>query len=86
MQHDLLIDPISTVFAVNCREEGSTLHCGALYLEPLVQSNSIRLAYNGATVEIELPPELVNQTTPYRAWNVELPIRDEQVRDSSLCP
>lgn len=77
MQHDLLIDPINTVFAVNCVVEGSTLHCGALYLEPLVQSQFIRLASNDASVEIEIPTELVNQTTPYRAWQVTLPIRDE---------
>jgi len=77
MQHDILIDPINTVFAVDCRIEGSTLHCGALYLEPLVQSQFIRLAYADATVEIELPPELVNQPTPFRAWQVALPIRDE---------
>ena len=77
MQHDLLIDPINTVFAVNCVVEGSTLHCGALYLEPLVQSQFIRLAYADASVEVEIPPELVNQTTPYRAWQVTLPIRDD---------
>ena len=77
MQHDILIDPINTVFAVNCVVEGSTLHCGALYLEPLVQSQFIRLSYDDATVEVELPPELVAQTTPHRAWQVTLPIRDE---------
>ncbi len=77
MQHDLLIDPLNTVFAVNCREEGSTLHCGALYLEPLIQSQFIRLAYGGVNIEVELPPELVNQPTPFRAWEVELPVRDE---------
>ena len=84
MQHDILIDPINTVFAVNCAVEGSTLHCGALYLEPLVQSQFIRLAYADATVEIELPPELVNQTTPFKAWNVELKIRNEQVQRASF--
>lgn len=77
MQHDILIDPINTVFAVNCVVEGSTLHCGALYLEPLVQSQFIRLAYGDANVEVEIPLELVNQTTPHRAWQVTLPIRDE---------
>jgi hypothetical protein len=77
MQHDILIDPLNTVFAVNCVEEGDTLHCGALYLEPLVQSHRIRLAYNGASLEVELPPELVNQLTPFRAWQVALPLRDE---------
>jgi hypothetical protein len=76
MHHDLLLDAINTVFAVNCVVEGSTLHCGALYLEPLVQSQFIRLAYGDASVEIEIPTELVNQPTPYRAWQVTLPIRD----------
>jgi len=77
MEHDLLIDGVCSVFAVNCRVEGSTLHCGALYLEPLIQSQSIRLAYGDATIEIELPPELLNQPSPQRAWEIELPIRDE---------
>jgi hypothetical protein len=77
MTHDLLIDPLNTVFAVNCRVEDTTLHCGALYLEPLVQSQFIRLAYAGATLEVEIPSELVNSPTPYRAWDVTLPIRDE---------
>jgi hypothetical protein len=76
MNHDLLLDPINTVFAVNCREEGATLHCGALYLEPLVQSSSITLAYKEANIRVELPIELVNQPTPFRAWSVELPITD----------
>jgi hypothetical protein len=76
MHHDLLLDPINTVFAINCKEEGATLHCGALYLEPLVQSSSITLAYKDAKLQVELPPELVNQATPYRAWSVELPITD----------
>lgn len=77
MQHDVLIDPINTVFAVNCRVEDSTLHCGALYLEPLVQSQHIRLAYGDARFEVELPTELINQPHPYRAWQVALPLRDE---------
>jgi hypothetical protein len=77
MAHDLLTDAINTVFAINCSVEGSTLHCGALYLEPLVQSHRIRLAYEGATVKVEIPPELVNQPTPFKAWDVSLPISDE---------
>lgn len=77
MQHDLLIDPINTVFAVNCVVEGSTLHCGALYLEPLVQSQFIRLAYGGANIRIELPTELVGQSQPFRGWNLQLRISDE---------
>ena len=84
MNHDLLIDPINTVFAINCRIEDSTLHCGALYLEPLIQSQSIRLAYGEASIQVELPFELVNQPDAFRAWQVELPIRNEQVRFPSV--
>lgn len=77
MQHDLLIDPINTVFAVNCVVEGSTLHCGALYLEPLVQSKSIRLAYGDAKIDVELPGELVGQSVPFKGWDITLRITHE---------
>lgn len=78
MHHDLLVEPEeSLVYAVNCRVEGSTLHCGALYIEPLVQSQSIRLAYGVASMEVELPEELINQPAPYKGWNIELPLRNE---------
>jgi len=76
-QYDLLVDEDCLVFAVNCQEEGSTLHCGALYLEPLIPNQLIRLAYGDARFEVELPAELINQPDPYRAWQVALPIRDE---------
>lgn len=88
MNHDLLIDPINTVFAVNCRVEGDTLHCGALYLEPLVQSHHIRLIRSpdsGAMLTIELPEELIQQPDAYRAWQVALPILSNvEVREPSL--
>lgn len=84
MQHDLLKDPINTVFAVNCEVEGSTLHCGALYLEPLVQSQFIRLASKTATLDVLIPHELVNKPTPFKAWDVELKIRNEQVQRPPL--
>lgn len=80
MFYDLLIDPVCTVFAVNCRVEGSTLHCGALYLDPLVPYKSIRLAYAGATLDVQLPLDLLNQPAPYRAWNVELSLSHEPLR------
>jgi hypothetical protein len=83
-QHDLLIDEDCLVFAVNCQEEGSTLHCGALYLEPLIPNQLIRLAYEGVRIQVELPQEFINAPTPYRAWDVELQICDEQVRIASL--
>ena len=77
MSFDLLLDPINTVFAVNCRVEGSTLHCGALYLEPQIQSQFIRLSDKSASLTVELPSELVLQPDPSRAWEISLRIRDE---------
>lgn len=62
------------VFAVNCQVQGDSLHCGALYLEPLVPFKSIRLAYETASVMVELPDELVNQAEPFRSWAIELPL------------
>ena len=72
--HDILIDEDCLVYAVNCQEEGSTLQCGALYLEPLIPTQFIRLAYGGVRIQVEIPPELVNVPTPHRAWDVALPI------------
>ena len=76
MQHDLLMDAAHMVFAVNCQVQGDSLHCGALYLEPLVPFKSIRLAYETASVTVELPDELVNQAEPFRSWAIELPLTD----------
>jgi hypothetical protein len=83
-EHELLIDPFRSVYAVNCRVEGETLHCGALYVEPQNPFDRIRLAYGDASIEVELPPELINQPLPHRAWQVALPISDEQVRQPSV--
>lgn len=77
MSFDLLLDPINTVFAVNCRVEGSTLHCGALYLEPQIQSQLIRLSDRGASLTVELPLELLHQSDATRAWDIDIPITDE---------
>lgn len=77
MEHDLLFDRDNTVYAVNCRVEGPALHCGALYLEPLIPRQFIRISDSGATVEIELPAEMLNQPSAFRAWNIDLPIRAE---------
>lgn len=77
MQHDLLIDEACQVYAVNCQVEDSALQCGALYLEPQIPTQFIRLAYDGGSIQVELPLELVGQPGAFRAWHVELPIRDE---------
>lgn len=74
MQHDLLMDAAHMVYAVNCQEQEGILRCGALYLEPLVPFKTIRLAYQGASVSVELPDELVNQPEPFRSWSIDLPL------------
>lgn len=76
MQHDLLMDAAHMVYAVNCQIQDDALHCGALYLEPLVPFKSIRLAYGTASVMVELPDELVNQAEPFRSWAIDLPLTD----------
>lgn len=75
MQHDLLTDEDNRVYAVNCQVEDAALHCGALYLEPQIPDQFIRLAYDGGSIEVELPPELVGQMTAMMAWDTTLLIR-----------
>lgn len=74
MSYDLLTDPINTVFAVNCTLENGLLHCGALYLDPLIQSDTIRLSHEGDMIRVKLPPEALNLSDPFRAWEVDLPV------------
>ena len=76
MQHDLLMDAAHMVYAINCQEQDATVHCGALYLEPLIPFKTIRLSYESASVMVELPDEFVNQTEPLRSWSIDLPIAD----------
>lgn len=83
-EHELLIDPFRSVYAVNCRVDGAFLQCGALYVEPQNPFKRIRLAYGDASIDVELPPELTNQPLPYKAWQVALPICNEQVRQPSV--
>lgn len=75
MQHDLLTDEDSRVYAVNCQVEDAALHCGALYLEPQIPDQFIRLAYDSGSIEVELPTELVGQMTAMMAWDTTLLIR-----------
>jgi len=75
MHHELLVDAANSIFAVNCEVQGTTLHCGALYIDPLMPFQSIRLADSSASIEIELPEELLNQPSAIRAWEIPLNIR-----------
>lgn len=76
-EHDLLRDPFNSIYAVNCRIEDTTLHCGALYVEPQNPFQLIRLADSTVTLDVELPEESMNQATPLCAWAVTLPIRTQ---------
>lgn len=83
MTHELLVDPFRSVFAINAEVKGSTLHCGALYLDPLIPFDLIRLADNAAIIDVEVPADLRNQPQASRAWNVTLKIhRHEQIQHS----
>lgn len=75
--HDLLIDRFATVFAVNCEfdEEEEAITIGALYLEPDQRFSNIMLTDRSATIEIELPPELLEVQAPQKAWNIQLPAK-----------
>lgn len=82
-EHDLLTDPFNSVYAVNCRVEGTTLHCGALYVEPRNPFKLIRLADSRASVDVELPEDLIDQPTLRKGWEVKLKIAShEQVQHS----
>ena len=87
-EHDLLTDPFQSVYAVNCRVEGTTLHCGALYVEPRNPFQLIRLADNRASVDVQLPEDLIDQPTAQYGWDLQLPIKGsyEQVFQPPVRP
>jgi hypothetical protein len=72
--YELLLDPICTIFAIDCTLTGELLHVGAMYIEPLIQSQIVHLSSGDATLAVSLPEDLLHRPTPTRAWNVELPI------------
>ena len=73
-EHAMLQDPFKTVYAINCHVEDTTLHCGALYVEPRNPFQVIRLSDNSASLDVVLPEELVDQPTLRKGWDVELTI------------
>jgi hypothetical protein len=83
-KHELLIDPFKTIYAVNCKVEGTTLHCGAIYVEPRNPFQVIRLSDNSASLDLTLPEELIDQPTLRKGWDITLPIKQthEQIQRS----
>ena len=86
MHFDLLLNPIRLVWAVNCQVEEDSIRIGALYLEPQIPDQIIRLSSGSDIFDIVLPEELLRSEQSFRAWNIELPLHthDEQVRQPSL--
>jgi hypothetical protein len=72
--YDLLLDPINTVFAVNCEKTETTLRVGAVYMEPLLTTTLVTLSDGTDRITIVLPPELLNRSKPLSAWQVEFPL------------
>ena len=83
MQVDLLVDSDKKLYAINCKIGKDEVEIGALYAEPGIPDFVIRLSDKTASVWVELPVDLVHQTTFTRAWNITLPIAvNEQVQHS----
>lgn len=72
--YELLLDPICTIFAIDCTLTAGFLQVGAMYIEPLIQSQVVHLSSGDATLAVSLPEDLLHRPTPTRAWNVELPL------------
>jgi hypothetical protein len=75
--HELLLDPICTIFAIDCTINSTSIHVGALYVEPLIQSEIVQLADGDAKLSVSLPFDLLHRPTPTRAWDIELPIHHD---------
>lgn len=75
--YDLLLDPINTIFCVNCQLMEASLRVGAIYLEPLLTSTIVTLSDGTDKIVIDLPPELLNQTKPRFAWQMEFHLHVE---------
>jgi len=70
---DLLLDPICTIFAINCEILPEHVKIGAIYVEPLRADRVVHLSSEDATVVLDLPPEWLNRQNALVAWSVELP-------------
>ena len=85
MRYDLLTDEGNVVFGINAFVSEDSVKFGAFYLPPGVVSTVMRLAYKDVSLDVELPDELLNQTTAFVGWDVELPLLlHEQVREPTL--
>ena len=74
MKFDLMMDPIHTIFAIDCQVTRDKLKVGAIYLDPMIQSAVVQLSSGAATLRVELPSQLLNRSVPTTGWDVEFPI------------
>ena len=84
MRFDLLTDEGSAIFGINAEVSDDSVVFGAFYLPPGVVSKVMRLAYKDVRLQIELPEELLDQATAFVAWDIELPLINEQVREPAI--
>ena len=75
--YDLLRNPINLMWAVNCTMTQDSVRIGALYIEPDIPEENIRLESGSDKIDVVIPEEFLRQSTALRAWNVELPIKHE---------
>ena len=78
MQYDLLLNPGRFAWAVNCRADEDSVRIGALYLEPHVPSQLIRLESGSDVFDVVLPAEFLKRSEPLRAWNCVLPLNQPE--------
>lgn len=72
MNLSVLRSILNNVYAVDCELTEDALICGGLYLDPRIMTAVIRLANQEATLDVELPEELLNRPDPICSWAVTL--------------
>jgi len=83
---DLLLNPICTIFAVNCEILPESVKVGAIYIEPFTVEQAVHLSGEDANVEVDLPPQWLNRQNALIAWSVELPYHHEHVQQRAAVP
>ena len=58
--------------------EEDSVRIGALYLEPNVPDQFIRLESGSDIFDVVLPSEFLHREEALRAWNVELPLTADE--------
>ncbi len=78
MHCDLLTNPINCGWAVNCEVEADQVTIGGFYLERDMPGRELPMQSGSVKVTLLLPEELIKQPEPFRAWNITLPVKEEE--------